>query len=41
VVIHTTNWIEPAEVKVRIISARRADAGEVRDYQNIPRQQPN
>jgi uncharacterized DUF497 family protein len=37
VVIHTWNWIEPAEVKVRIISARRADAGEVRDYQNIPR----
>jgi len=33
VVVHTWHWIEPAEVKVRIISARRADPREIRDYQ--------
>lgn len=37
VVIHTWTLIEAAEVKVRIVSARRADAGEARNYQNAPR----
>ncbi|QVL48725.1 MAG: BrnT family toxin [Thiocapsa sp.] len=37
VVVHTWTWIEPAEAKVRVISARRADSGEIRDYQDIPR----
>lgn len=37
VVIHTSVWIEPTEIKVRIISARKADRGEIRDYENAPR----
>lgn len=36
VVVHTWNWIAPAEAKVRIISARRADQGEIQDYENTP-----
>jgi uncharacterized DUF497 family protein len=36
VVVHTWACIEPTEVKVRIISARRADPGETRDYQDAP-----
>jgi uncharacterized DUF497 family protein len=37
VVVHTWTLIESAEVKVRIGSARRADATEARDYQNALR----
>jgi uncharacterized DUF497 family protein len=37
VVVHTWNWSEPAHVRVRIISARRADPRESRDYQHTPR----
>lgn len=37
VVVHTWHWIEATEVKVRIISARRADPGETNDYQDTPR----
>ena len=37
VVVHTWDSIESAEVKVRIISARRADPRESRDYQHTPR----
>ena len=37
VVIHTSQWIETAEIKVRIISARKADRDEIRDYENVPR----
>lgn len=37
VVVHTSTWIAPAEIKVRIISARKADRSEIRDYQNTPR----
>jgi uncharacterized protein len=32
VVVHMWQWIEPAEANVRIISARRADSGEIQDY---------
>ena len=37
VVIHTTAWNEPVEIKVRIISARKANRDEIRDYENTPR----
>ena len=37
VVIHTWKWIEPAEVQIRIISARKADRDEIRNYENTPR----
>jgi uncharacterized protein len=37
VVIHTSLWTGSARIKVRIISARKADRGEVRDYENMPR----
>ena len=37
VVIHTSQWIEPKSVKVRIISARKADRGELSDYESTPR----
>jgi uncharacterized DUF497 family protein len=37
VVIHTSAWIESTTIKVRVISARKADRGEVRDYENTPR----
>jgi len=37
VVVHRCRWIEPTGIKVRIISARKADRDEVRDYENAPR----
>ena len=37
VVVHTSDWSKPAEIKVRIISARKADRDEIRDYENMPR----
>ena len=37
VVIHTSTWTSPAEIKLRIISARKADRDELRDYENAPR----
>ena len=37
-VVHTLRWIEPTGIKVRIISARKADQrDEIRDYENAPR----
>lgn len=37
VVIHTAQWSGPDEIKVRIISARKAVREELHDYQNTPR----
>lgn len=37
VVVHTSQWIEPAEIKLRIISARKADRDEIQDYEKAPR----
>lgn len=37
VVVHTSEWIEPSLTKVRIISARKADRDEIRDYEDTPR----
>ena len=37
VVVHTSDWNEPTRIKVRIISARKADRDEIRDYENMPR----
>lgn len=37
VVVHTFQHTGPAEVAVRIISARNADKDEVNDYLNTPR----
>ncbi len=37
VVVHTFTAVNPTEVNVRIISARRADKQEVRAYEAMPR----
>ena len=37
VVIHTHEVITATEVRIRIISARKADRQEIRDYENAPR----
>ena len=37
VVVHTSVQTLPTEIRVRIISARRADRDEIRDYENAPR----
>lgn len=37
VVVHTSQWLDTTEIKVRIISARKADRDEIRDYENVPR----
>lgn len=37
VVVHTFEHTSPADVAVRIISARKADRDEVNDYLNTPR----
>lgn len=37
VVVHTSEWHGTREIKVRIISARRADRQEIRDYEDAPR----
>ena len=37
VVIHTSTWIAPTDMKIRIISARKADRDEIRDYGEVPR----
>lgn len=37
VVVHTSEWTSPTEIKVRIISARKADHIELHDYENAPR----
>ena len=37
VVIHTSEWTSPTEIKVRIISARKADRDELHDYEHAPR----
>lgn len=36
VVVHTSEWIGPATVKIRIISARKAVQEEIRDYETAP-----
>lgn len=37
VVIHTVQYPSPADIAVRIISARVADRDEIRDYEETPR----
>jgi hypothetical protein len=37
VVVHTHELIAATEVRIRIISARKADRQEIRDYENAPR----
>ncbi len=37
VVIHTSEWHGAREIRVRIISARKADRHEIRDYEDAPR----
>lgn len=37
VVVHTSNETSTAELHIRIISARRAEREEVRDYEQVPR----
>ncbi len=37
VVVHTSVQTLPTEIRVRIISARRADRDEIRDYEETPR----
>ena len=37
VVVHTSVQTESTEIRVRIISARRADRDEIRDYEETPR----
>ena len=37
VVIHVSEWTSRTEIKVRLISARKADRDELRDYENAPR----
>ena len=37
VVVYTEQWMDPAQIKVRIISARKADRDELRDYEQAPR----
>lgn len=37
VVVHTSEEVSSTELHIRIISARRADPAEVRDYEQAPR----
>jgi uncharacterized DUF497 family protein len=37
VVVHTSEEVSTTELHIRIISARRADPAEVRDYEQTPR----
>lgn len=37
VVVHTSEEVSTTELHIRIISARRADPAEVRDYEQVPR----
>lgn len=37
VVIHTFEQVTATEIRIRVISARKADRYEVRDYENAPR----
>lgn len=37
VVVHTVRHTSPADIAVRIISARTADRDEIRDYEETPR----
>lgn len=37
VVIHTSEEMSEAELRIRIISARRAEREEIRDYEQTPR----
>lgn len=36
VVVHTSEEVSATELHIRIISARRADPAEVRDYEQVP-----
>jgi len=36
VVVHTSEDVSTTELHIRIISARRADPAEVRDYEQVP-----
>ena len=37
VVIHTSEEVNETELRIRIISARRAEREEIRDYEQVPR----
>jgi uncharacterized DUF497 family protein len=37
VVVHTSEEVSTTELHIRIISARRAEPAEVRDYEQVPR----
>src|SRR5438128_11776983 len=37
VVVHTFEWIGATDVKIRIVSARRATRQEIRNYEDVPR----
>jgi hypothetical protein len=37
VVVHTSEGISSPELHIRIISARKADKQELRDYEQVPR----
>lgn len=37
VVVHTSEEVSATELHIRIISARRAEREEVRDYEQVPR----
>ena len=37
VVVHTYEQVTATEIRIRVISARKADRYEVRDYENAPR----
>jgi uncharacterized DUF497 family protein len=37
VVVHTSEDVSSTELHIRIVSARRADPAEVRDYEQPPR----
>ena len=37
VVVHSSEWASQNEIKVRLISARKADRDEMRDYENTLR----
>ncbi len=37
VVVHTSDEVSETELRIRIISARRAEREEIRDYEQTPR----
>ena len=37
VVVHTSEWLDTTVIEVRIVSVRKADRQEIRDYEATPR----